>query len=61
MFKPTPFQDSPMEEGINEVIDPKTGRDVSEVPVNGIENMPVQIVDAGDTTHTGDMGRLGKN
>jgi hypothetical protein len=41
--------------------DPKTGRDTDDVPMGGPETMPINIVDRGGVTHTGDMGRLGKS
>jgi hypothetical protein len=40
---------------------PKTGRDEDDFSKNGIENMPIEIRDAGGVTHDGDMGRLGKS
>jgi hypothetical protein len=42
--------------------DPKTGADIGDLAPGSIELMPVSVVarDAG-TTHTGDMGRLGKS
>lgn len=51
----------PYDEGYMERIDPKTGRDIGDLAPGSVELMPVNIVahDAG-TTHTGDMGRLGK-
>jgi len=41
--------------------DPKTGRDLDDVPQGGVETMVVNIRDAGGVTHDGDMGRLGKS
>jgi hypothetical protein len=49
------------EEGATEGVDPKTGRDTSNIPTTGIESMPVTIRVAQDVTHIGDMGRLGKS
>lgn len=50
------------EEGYNENIDPTTGRDISDTPANGIEMMTPVIPDRDqNTTHEGDMGRLGKS
>jgi hypothetical protein len=41
---------------------PKTGRDTDDVPQGGAETMQINIVDrSSDTTHEGDMGRLGKS
>jgi hypothetical protein len=41
---------------------PKTGRDEDDTPKNGPEAMQVNIVDrSSDTTHEGDMGRLGQS
>ncbi|CAB5218723.1 hypothetical protein UFOVP218_90 [uncultured Caudovirales phage] len=49
------------EEGYAEQIDPTTGRDISDVPANGIEMMTPVMPDRDQgTTHEGDMGRLGK-
>ena len=52
----------PYDEGFAEKIDPKTGRDLGDLPAGSIELMPVNMPnrDAG-TTHEGDMGRLGKS
>ena len=49
------------EEGAAEGVDPKTGLDTSDIPTTGVESMPVTIRVAGDVTHTGDMGKLGKS
>jgi hypothetical protein len=52
----------PYDEGFAEKIDPKTGQDISDVTPGSIELMPVTIVARDDnTTHQGDMGRLGKS
>jgi len=41
---------------------PKTGRDEDDMPQGGAETMQINIVDrSSDTTHEGDMGRLGKS
>jgi len=52
----------PYDEGYAEMKDPKTGADIGDLAPGSIELMPVIIAnrDAG-TTHTGDMGRLGKS
>jgi hypothetical protein len=40
----------------------KTGRDEDDMPQGGAETMQINIVDrSSDTTHEGDMGRLGKS
>jgi hypothetical protein len=42
--------------------DPKTGRDMDDTPVGGVETMVVNIVDRNaHVSHDGDMGRLGKS
>jgi hypothetical protein len=52
----------PYDEGYAETIDPKTGRDVGDLAMGSIELMPINVVaHDGGTTHTGDMGRLGKS
>jgi hypothetical protein len=52
----------PYEEGYAEQLDPKTGVDTSDITPGSIESMPVTIVARDDnTTHQGDMGRLGKS
>ena len=52
----------PYDEGYAERKDPKTGADIGDLAAGSIELMPIIIAnrDAG-TTHTGDMGRLGKS
>jgi hypothetical protein len=52
----------PYDEGAMEQIDPKTGADIGDLAPGSVELMPVNIVsrDTG-TSHTGDMGRLGKS
>ena len=52
----------PYDEGALEKIDPKTGADIGDLAPGSVELMPIIIAnrDAG-TTHTGDMGRLGKS
>lgn len=52
----------PYDEGYAETIDPKTGADIGDLAPGSVELYPVNVVarDAG-TTHTGDMGRLGKS
>jgi hypothetical protein len=52
----------PYDEGYAEMKDPKTGADIGDLAPGSIELMPISVVarDAG-TTHTGDMGRLGKS
>lgn len=51
----------PYDEGYAETIDPKTGRDVGDLAPGSVELMPINVVARdGGTTHTGDMGRLGK-
>jgi len=53
---------SPFEEGQADQIDPKTGRDSSDITPGGAETMQVNIVDRNQhITHDGDMGRLGKS
>jgi len=53
---------TPFEEGQADQIDPKTGRDSSDITPGGAETMTINIVDrSSDTTHEGDMGRLGKS
>jgi len=45
-----------------ENVDPKTGVDKRDVIPGGIESMPINIVARDEnTTHQGDMGRLGKS
>jgi hypothetical protein len=52
----------PYDEGFAEKIDPKTGQDIGDLSPGSIELMPVTIVARDDnTTHQGDMGRLGKS
>jgi hypothetical protein len=52
----------PYDEGFAEKIDPKTGRDIGDLAPGSIELMPVSIVARDEnTTHQGDMGRLGKS
>jgi hypothetical protein len=52
----------PYDEGYAEVKDPKTGRDVGDLAAGSVELMPVTVVARDDnTTHEGDMGRLGKS
>ena len=52
---------SEYDQSITEQIDPTTGRDISDVPTNGIEMMTPVMPDRDQgTTHEGDMGRLGK-
>jgi hypothetical protein len=52
----------PYTEGYAENVNPKTGVDKRDVIPGGIESMPVTIVARDDnTTHQGDMGRLGKS
>ena len=52
----------PYDEGYAEMKDPKTGADIGDLAPGSVELMPITIVasDSG-TTHTGDMGRLGKS
>jgi hypothetical protein len=53
---------TPFEEGQADQIDPKTGRDSSDITPGGAETMQVNIVDRNQhITHDGDMGRLGKS
>jgi len=53
---------TPFEEGQADQIDPKTGRDSSDVTPGGAETMTINIVDRNQhVTHEGDMGRLGKS
>jgi hypothetical protein len=53
---------TPFEEGQADQIDPKTGRDSSDVTPGGAETMPINIVDRNQhVQHEGDMGRLGKS
>jgi hypothetical protein len=53
---------TPFEEGQADQIDPKTGRDISDITYGGAETMQVNIVDRNQhITHEGDMGRLGKS
>jgi hypothetical protein len=55
-------QGVPYTEGYAENVDPKTGVDKRDVIPGGIESMPVNVVARDDnTTHQGDMGRLGKS
>ena len=51
----------PYTEGYAEKPNPKTGVDPRDILPGGIEVMPVTITVAGDVTHQGDMGRLGKS
>jgi hypothetical protein len=52
----------PYDEGYAEVKDPKTGQDVGDLAPGSVELMPIIIANRDDgTTHTGDMGRLGKS
>ena len=51
----------PYDEGYAEMKDPKTGRDIGDLPAGSVELMPVNITVAGGVTHDGDMGRLGKS
>ena len=53
--------DHQFEEGSADKIDPVTGVDISDIPENGVEAMPVQIRVADGVSHQGDMGRLGQN
>lgn len=46
------------EEGRDEVIDPKTGRDPSDITPGGVETMPVIDMVAPDVSHEGDVGRM---
>jgi len=55
------FMGTPFEEGPADQIDPKTGRDISDITYGGAETMTINIVDRGGVTHEGDMGRLGKS
>lgn len=53
---------TPFEEGQADQIDPKTGRDPSDITPGGAETMQVNIVNRSEhITHEGDMGRLGKS
>ena len=53
---------TPFEEGQADQIDPKTGRDTSDITPGGAETMQVNIVNRSEhITHEGDMGRLGKS
>lgn len=52
----------PYTEGFAENANPKTGVDPRDIIPGGIESMPVTIHECDyDTTHEGDMGRLGKS
>jgi hypothetical protein len=53
---------TPFEEGQADQVDPKTGRDSSDITPGGAETMLVNIVDRNaHVQHDGDMGRLGKS
>ena len=53
---------TPFEEGQADQIDPKTGRDSSDITPGGAETMQVNVVDRNQhVTHDGDMGRLGQS
>jgi hypothetical protein len=53
---------TPFEEGQADQIDPKTGRDPSDITPGGAETMQVNIVNRNEhITHEGDMGRLGQS
>jgi hypothetical protein len=53
---------TPFEEGQADQIDPKTGRDPSDITPGGAETMQVNIVNRSEhITHEGDMGRLGQS
>jgi hypothetical protein len=53
---------TPFEEGQADQVDPKTGRDPSDITPGGAETMTINIVDRNQhITHEGDMGRLGKS
>jgi len=53
---------TPFEEGQADQIDPKTGRDPSDITPGGAETMQVNIVNRSEhITHDGDMGRLGQS
>jgi hypothetical protein len=51
----------PYTEGYAANVNPKTGIDKQDIIPGSIELMPVTITVAGDVTHQGDMGRLGKS
>ena len=53
---------TPFEEGQADQIDPKTGRDPSDITPGGAETMQINIVNRSEhITHDGDMGRLGQS
>jgi len=51
-----PFDEG--DEGQNEMINPATGADVSDIQPNSVESMPVQDGHYGQATFEGDMGRM---